>query len=176
MEYLKYSEFQMGVNQKVSIKEKDIYTAKLLSQDYAGTTSSLTKILQYLYSSLKLNSECKEVSEVLFQFAYCEMNHLRILGDLIESLGGDVKFEAWYADIAHVWSSKDIRYESDIASILNQNIKLEIDSIKMLTRHIEMIDNKPVIQVLQQIVSNEEKQLIRLSDLFKSYVMTTGHE
>ena len=141
---------------EVKVEKENKKYATYLLEDYAGSLSELTSITQYsLQHFVKFNLN-EEFSQTLEQIAKVEMRHLEILGKLIFLLG---KTPEYYDNNFRYWSGEDVDYNLDIKKMLVSDIKLEKQAIKNYERHITLINDKYIKDILKRIILDEEKHL-----------------
>lgn len=127
--------------------------AKLLLSDYAGELGEDTAIHQYFFQSLIIEDE--SISDALFHISKVEMIHLNILGKLIELLGIKPVFGVLNNNSFTPWNAKMVDYTSKLRNILIQNIKHEKDAIINYKKHMELIDDKYIKEILKRVIEDE---------------------
>ena len=136
-------------------KENKLYAAYLL-EDYAGLASELTSITQYSFQNFCKFLELPNLSQTLENIAKVEMKHLEILGKLIFLLGETPKY---YANNSKFWTSKVVDYNLDIKKMLASDIILEKQAIANYQKHITLINDKYIKNILKRIILDEERHL-----------------
>ena len=135
-------------------KENKKYAAYLL-EDYAGLASELTSITQYSFQNFVKFKTLPNLSKTLENIAKVEMRHLEILGKLIFLLGETPK----YAYDSKVWTGEAVDYNLDIKKMLESDITLEKKAIASYQKHITLINDKYIKDILKRIILDEEKHL-----------------
>lgn len=144
---------------KLACEKKNLYYASLLLEDYAGAISEETAVNQYIYQSLAIKEP--EVAEVLKNIAIVEMRHLEYLGKTITMLGAKPKFKTLAKQQNYLvpWTSKVINYSTNILDFLEYNIRLEYLAIKNYQKHIKLINDSYIKNLLKRIIKDEEKHI-----------------
>lgn len=144
-----------------NIKE-DYRFGKMLYDSFGGSYGELTTILQYVYENVTFEKN-KELQNVLIKIAMDEMNHLKILGDLLVKLG----FTAYYMGSRNnKWCSDRVKYKfSCVEDMLEYNIKGEKFAIQEYKRLIENTEDKCIKDILNRIIKDEENHIRIFSSL-----------
>lgn len=132
----------------------DAQTIAMLKEDYAGSDSELTAVLQYVYDNIMI-TEDESFSNAMLQIAIVEMTHLDMLGDAIRALGGDASF----SDGEHFWQASSVDYTTDIEKMLKQDIESETKAIQTYQRQAEQTRNPSVSRLLLRIAEDEKLHL-----------------
>ena len=138
---------------EVPVGNSDPATVAMLKQDYAGSDGELTAITQYIFQ----NTVTKDPSfaNALLQIAIVEMTHLDMLGDAIEALGGNPRFD----DGKYFWNASFVDYAMDKEAMLASNIKSEKSAIETYEKHAEQTQNPHVRALLLRIADDERLHL-----------------
>ncbi len=141
---------------KVEVKAKNLFYAQLLSEDYAGMISESTAVYQYVYQKMVKFQSNQLFSDVLLKIAIVEMKHLALLGETITLLGLEPKYQFVdsYNQLIN-WNSSFINYDTNIREMLRYNIRLEQNTILNYQRHIAMIDDPYIRNLLNRIIEDE---------------------
>lgn len=153
---------------KVRVMKKDSSVAKLLMHSYAGNVSEDTAIHQYLYQSMVLKDEYREISEILSCISKTEMHHLRILGLLIKELGVYPVYLDPVVDNYEFWTSKYVCYENSIEKMLLADIEMEKKAILEYNSLIHVINDEYVKEILKRIVLDERLHIEILEKLLST--------
>lgn len=156
---------------KVEVEEENIVYANILLKDYAGMSSELSAIHQYIFQKFEKFNENEEFANILSSIAVVEMKHLELLGETIKLLGIDPKFK--YADktnYLNYWNSSFVNYSTDIIEMLKVNIEAEKEAIHNYKCHIRMIDDKYIKQLLYRIIEDEEKHIECFTTLLRKEI------
>ncbi|NLY55436.1 MAG: bacterioferritin [Firmicutes bacterium] len=137
------------------------YAQMLLDAFADGAAAELTAITQY-FNHYLVNPD-KEVARLQFCIALVEMEHLELLGELIEQLGGDPRY--WRSNKAY-WDGGNVAYGVKMtpSELLRLDIEGEICAIEAYERLITEIADPGVRRVLERIVEDERVHL----DLFET--------
>lgn len=151
-----YGKFGGEAYPKIENIEKDYKFGKMLYNSYAGSSSELTTILQYIYQNI-INESNKELQNVLIKIAIEEMHHLKILGDMLVELG----FTPYYmGSMNNKWCSDKVKYQFKcIDDMLRYNIEGEKMAIKEYKRLIQNTNCKCIKDVLSRIIKDEESHI-----------------
>lgn len=144
---------------KIQVKEKNAGLAKLLMHSYAGDVSEETAIHQYLFQSLLILDEEKEIAHILKEISKTEMHHLYILGELIKKLGVYPVFLDPIVDSYAFWTSKNVSYNTNLYEMLSSNMEAEKRAIAIYNELIHVIDDDFVKEILKRIVLDERLHL-----------------
>jgi bacterioferritin len=127
----------------------------LLSLAYAGVNSEMTALSQYVVHHLTCYDKNPDISHDILQIGIIEMFHLDMLGSCIKQLGGSVDLVNRFGSAAY-WTSKNIKYGSDLISRLRIDIQSENDCIESYRRIIARLKNQALIDLLARIIADEE--------------------
>jgi bacterioferritin len=153
----------------IMIKKKDPQMARMIMHSYAGDVSEDTAIHQYMFQSVILKKEAKEIAEILEGIAFVEMRHLKILAELIRELGVYPIYLDPIIDQHEFWSAKYVNYETDIKEILLLNMEAERQAILQYNSLIHVIETPEVKVVLKRIVLDERLHLEIFEKLLQSF-------
>ncbi len=138
---------------KVDETTPDPETVALLKQDYAGSVSELTAIMQYLYQHSRSANET--FSNAMREIALFEMEHLDMLGSAIQALGGKPSFD----DGRYYWQAGKVNYADDYPAMLQANIDAESAAIANYQQHAAQTTNPQVRALLDRIIQDEQLHL-----------------
>ncbi len=141
------------------VEKPNLYYARLLMDDMAGTVSELTASAQYLYHHQVLYDSYPDVAELLECISIVEMTHMELLGETIIQLGGQPKLGVKTNRGMEWWRGDLVYYGYDICDMLSADIEAEMQAIINYNRHIEMIDDEYVKKLLNRIVMDEQHHL-----------------
>lgn len=154
---------------KINIKETNLYYAKILLKNHSGIHSEFTSVSQYLYHHFVTLKDYKEVSDILLKISMVEMEHLKIIGTIIMSLGGDPSYSYDKKHKHKFWNAKFIDYEKDPESIIKSNIESEKNSIFQYERSIKLINNENITSILKRIILDEHLHIKILTGIYDNY-------
>lgn len=145
--------------------------AALLMNDYAGCSSELTAINQYMYAHFWADSEDQEALAELFEgIAIVEMRHLELLAEAIIALGGDPQYRG---ESGSYWTARNVNYGNNACERIRAAITDEKKAMKTYRKHIYEIDDPVIIKLLERIVRDEEVHLALLCRAFERYCRTS---
>jgi bacterioferritin len=130
-------------------------TVCLLKEDYAGSDGEITAINLYIYQHILLDGELDEIAEALLKISIVEMHHMELLGEAIKKLGGD----PIYQSNCRMWTADYVNFVKNPRCILMVDIEAEKTAIRNYRRHINMICNPQVQELLERIIMDEELHL-----------------
>jgi bacterioferritin len=131
------------------------YESSLLSIAYAGVNSEMTALSQYVVHHETCAGTNPDISHDILQIGIIEMFHLDMLGSCIKQLGGSVDLINRYGKPQY-WTSKNVKYGSDLISRLKIDIQSENDCINSYRRIISLLKNQALIDLLARIIADEE--------------------
>ncbi len=148
--------------------------ARLLLDDYAGIVSEMTAITQYLFHHFDMPEELADVAQMLEDVAIVEMHHMEILAELIKLLGQP----PMYMDGQGLfWNATYVPYLSGCpCEQLRSDIHAEQTAIETYRRHIELIDDRYIKEILARIVMDEELHLQLFSEAYEKYCAGGRHK
>jgi bacterioferritin len=141
---------------KVEVEQENRYYAKLLLEDYAGATSELTAVTQYIYHSITSKGEAYGIAELLRRVAITEMRHFEMLGETIQLLGSAPLLRVMENNHTVFWNAQYIYYGSDVIDKLSANIAREATAIKNYQMHNKAIVDPYITALLDRIIMDEE--------------------
>lgn len=153
---------------KVNVLEKNQSFAYKLLDIYSGTISEFTAVGQYSFQSIFLN-EYKELSKILESISITEMRHLKILGELIQTLGLIPYYVTYKNNSPIPWNSDNINYTTNYRDMLTSNIRNEELSIQKYNELISETNDQNIKDILNRIIMDEKKHIEVLSILLKQY-------
>jgi len=138
--------------------------ARIIMDDYASRSGELTAIHQYLYQHLVLKNN--EAAQLIKGIARVEMHHLEILGELIELLGGDPKYQS--GSLVY-WNSSYVNYTRDLCQGLRADLDGEILARRSYLEHARLIADPHIQAILRRIAQDEEFHEGLFRDLLNRY-------
>ena len=150
------------------VERENIEYAKMLSHDYAGSTSEDTAIHLYSYQAIILEKTHPDIAKILKRIAITEMHHLELLGKTIYLLGLKPKYVSYTPDnIKQYWNSSSVNYTISLTNMLKQDIKAESLAIETYEKQKSIINDKYIKNLLNCIIEDEKKHLQIFTDLLK---------
>lgn len=154
---------------KIEISKKDPVFAYKLLYTYSGNISEFTAVTQYSFQSFYLK-DYKDLSRILEHIAEVEMKHLKILAELILTLGLTPYYVTYgCGNEAIPWNSDFIDYTTDYRNMLLSNINSEVAAIKDYNRLINETNDPNIKDILNRIIIDEEKHIEIFSELLRQY-------
>lgn len=150
----------------VEVKDKNLYYARLLLNNYAGQNGEMTAITQYLYQHFITEERSKSLSKTLECISKVEMHHMELLGELITKLGGNPLFKTQSRGKSTFWSAKYVPEIQNEKSLLLKNIESENTAIKDYKMRILQIKDQNIQSLLERIIKDEEHHI----NIFKKYL------
>ncbi|HWP50953.1 MAG TPA: ferritin-like domain-containing protein [Clostridia bacterium] len=148
--------------------------ARIIRNSFAGCESTLTAMMTYLYQSMRFGDCADDLREMLAAIAQCKMYHLKLLGELLLSLGGDPKYfyctppnfnsGSWWAAQPTI-----VTYSKILGDALTADIAAEKASIEEHNSTINYVDDEGIRALLKRIVLDEEYHLKILTELHKRF-------
>ena len=152
---------------EIMVEEKNNDYAYLLLEDYAGVTSELSAICLYVYQHI-INEDTNELfAKMLKGIFISEMRHLEMLGNTIRLLGVKPIYKTITNNELKPWNSNYVNYEINIEEQLLINIENEEKAITQYKKHIELISDKYIKELLKRIILDEEKHIECFNNLLK---------
>ena len=156
---------------KVTVQKPNLDYARLLLSDYAGHVSEFGAIAQYIFHMIVLEKSYPDVSEALRGIAIVEMEHLDLLGDLINDLGMPPEFRSCQNGKNYYWnaSPQNVDYSLTIKNTLLADISAEVKAIAQYEKNIKQIDDEEIGCLLRRIILDEQLHIDVLSEFYKKY-------
>jgi len=156
---------------KAVVTNPNIAYAKLLLGDYAGHVSELGATAQYIFHMTVLKKEYPEVSQALLGVSIVEMEHLEMLGELIDALGVPPEYKAPKNGKKIYWdaSPRNVNYSTDIKKALLADINIEMKAIEQYEKSISQIGDDKIVCLLRRIILDEQLHIDIFSDLYKKF-------
>jgi bacterioferritin len=145
------------------------FYAELLLDDYAGPTSELTAVHQYIYHDFTFHERYPELAELEECIAIVEMKHLELLAETILLLGVDPRF--WYVRKNRYvyWDASFPYYGTNVCDRLAADIEAEEGAIKQYRAHQAMIKDPHIVALLERIILDEQHHLALFTEAYKKH-------
>lgn len=135
--------------------------AMLLLDDYSGVVSEFTAVSLYTYQHFSATeSDFKSYAELIKCISIVEMKHMELIAETIFKLGMVPAYMGSYSTMNQFWNGSFVDYRRRLKSMLNIDIKSEIDAINNYKHHISLISDKHIINLLKRIILDEEKHIV----------------
>lgn len=148
--------------------------ARIIRNSFSGRESALTAMMTYLYQSMRFGECADDLREMLAAIALCKMFHLRLLGELLVSLGSNPKY--FYcmppnANSGTWWAAQpaNVTYSKILGDALKADIEAEKASIEEHKNTINYVDDEGIRALLKRIVMDEEYHLKIFTELHKRF-------
>ncbi len=143
---------------KILKQNKDI--AYKLKQAFSGTVSEMSCINNYIYQYLITPDDFKEIKIAFKKIAIVEMQHLEILGKMIKQLGLlPIYTYINKKDNETYWNSDLINYETDLLSMIKNDIKSEKKAIKQYQEIIKYANDEAISDILNRLILDEQHHI-----------------
>ena len=153
------------------IPEKNQAIADMLLNAFAdGGSAEMTAVSQYINHSDTIKD--KSLADMVFCIALVEMKHLDLVGTMIDSLGGDLRF--WRTNRAY-WSGGEVDYGQTDCEKISLDIQAEEEALsgyEELLRSIRKTDGpgeQQVEQVILRIMEDEAFHLQMFENAYARY-------
>lgn len=145
----------------IQVSEKNQNYAALLSVDYCGAVSELSAITQYINNENRLQCEKCPVARTILEIAMAEMMHLQKLGELIYLLGGRIDFTVKQPNgRTAMWTPAYLKIPDNARQMILADIESETAAINQYRRHMSVIKDTYVNDVLARIITDEEYHIM----------------
>lgn len=125
-----------------------------------------TSTMQYINQEGRMSGNKCEIAQIILGIAMAEMIHLQKLGELICLLGGTLDFTTKNSTGRQVmWSPSNVKIGGDIRNMLWADIEGERIAINQYRRHMNMIKDKNINQIIARIIKDEEYHIMLLRAL-----------
>lgn len=150
---------------KIEVSEPNERYAKILLDAFAdGTDAELTAVAQYIHHHVTI--EEKLVSNLMLCIALVEMQHLEIIGDLINQLGGNPKY---LRTNRGYWQGSEVSYGDSLVQKLRLDILSEEAAIASYHYLLAEIQDPKIQTILERIVRDEQVHLMLFLEALKKY-------
>lgn len=150
----------------IKVCEPNLKYAQMLSCDLAAPKSEFTTITQYIYQNWILNSNYREIADIIARISIVEMHHLDILGQLIILLGGNPRYIALYPNGYNIWNGNLVNYTLDIKQILRNNIENEKIAQDEYISQSKTIKDEYICKILERLALDEKLHV----EIFSNYL------
>jgi bacterioferritin len=147
----------------ITVEKPNKNYAMLILDDYAGLTSEMTAINQYIYHDFTINKKNPDIAKVIERISLNEMRHLEVLAELIIALGEKPIF---YSQSGY-WNGDYVDYGENLLDKLVIDLNSEKEAISKYQRHIALIDDKNIKAILARIILDEEVHVKIFTDLIE---------
>jgi len=153
---------------KIKVNKKNINLGYKLFELYAGNISELTAVNQYSFQSIYLN-DYVDLSNILKTISITEMEHVKILGELIKVLGLNPYFISYENYKPIPWNSDNLNFTTNYREMLVSNINGEKKAIEKYNQIFNEIDDENIKKIIERIILDEKKHMEIFSKLLVQY-------
>ena len=141
---------------------------------FCGKRSELTFMTAYLYQSIKFGCCGEEICSVLYSLSVRKHKHLKMLGDLLCSLGSDPRYFCGVSPnaIAGSWwntSPTVLKYPCDIGEAIKYMLTLEKESTEEYKNIKAYVDDGGIKTALSEIIDEKEQDIENLALLYTRF-------
>ncbi|MGN0641762.1 MAG: manganese catalase family protein [Huintestinicola sp.] len=140
---------------EIAVQGENPRYAAVLSSAFGGREGELTAISQYIYQSIVFGDSYPEYAEILRAIAIVEMRHLKMVGEIIEKLGGKVVFGSTSGGQTRFWDGTAVNYSDDIAAAIIQDINDEQKAYANYVALARQANDRHVFAALTRIALDE---------------------
>lgn len=141
------------------------YAQMLLDAFADGSSAELTAITQYIHHHLTIKDD-PYAAELELCISLVEMQHLEVIGVLIEKLGGELRY--WRANRGY-WQGSEVGYGETTAQKLRLDVFSEEAAIAAYQMLIQEIQDPKIQAVLMRIVRDEQVHLRLFMEALSRY-------
>lgn len=134
----------------------------MILDDISSMNGKITMINQYLYSLTVLKNNHPNLSSSLDNIFNTELKQLKILMELVVSLGGDPRLWTYHNDQCEYWSPAYLNYPVAPAIIIDTLIKQNYLAIETYSKQVVLTKNNQIKAFLNQLIIDEKQHLIIL--------------
>lgn len=135
----------------VSAERTDYHDANCIREDYGGSESETTAIMQYVYQSYICASD-EELHNMFIGIAMVEMHHHDLLGETLCKLGD----KPIIAGRRRYWNAGVVNYATCALDMINNDIMAEKQAICNYRKTIKCLNNISIIELIERIILDEE--------------------
>lgn len=144
----------------------DLLYANRVRNDFAGVTSEMSSICQYVYEEIVFRKK-QHINQILNKIAQVEMKHLALLGNLMSQLGG----EPYYINsFGNAWNANCIYYQTeDFVKVMKYNIEQEQIAIVNYEQEVKDTNNHSIKELFKRIILDEKTHIRIFSMVANDY-------
>lgn len=155
---------------EVKVEKENVFYANLLLQDYAGIISEFTAVSLYSFQHIVSEDKYKDYGELIGGISIIEMKHLELLGKAIKLLGRKPAFIACSCSEWEYWKASNVDYSDNIFDMIKAAMRAESEAIENYRKHLEMIGDKYIRQLIERIIMDEEYHLKLFTNIYNKYL------
>lgn len=147
--------------------------ASEIYDSYAGKKSELNAILQYAFHAQIFSaSGDKETSDTLMGIALTEMDHLKILGELLIALGATPVYRSYSYGATDFYNACNVSYSVTPQKMLLDDVSGEMDAVRGYEIIEKNCKDEQAGAVLARIRLDEELHVAVLKSLLENIKKT----
>ena len=154
------------VKTKLNSINQNNYYANLLKDAYSGEVGETFSLLQFQYFSYVISNFENEFTSQFYMIAQDDLEHHSMLGECIVKLGGDPTFIS-SKNIAI--NGNNFEYVKGIKQMILQGIEIKEKTIINYKILIAKISEKEIKNILEIILTDEQKHKEILENMLKKY-------
>lgn len=143
--------------------------ADILMDDFAGPKGEFTAMSMYFYQHYIADEETGDYGTMVMRIAVAEMHHMEILASVIRKLGGNPVFRSSKESNERYWNAKNIDYSRSICTSLQIALEGETNAIITYGKHVEMIDDPFIKNILERIIGDERLHRSYIYQMIETY-------
>lgn len=145
---------------KLEVDMPSMRDVRCLMEDFGGSESETTAVMQYIYQSYITGSLEDEWHELFMGIAKVEMHHHHMLGELIVALGGTPII----GGNKMFWNGACVNYERNLCKMIECDILAEKKAISAYRRTIMCLENFSAREMIERIIKDEEVHIVLLEE------------
>ncbi len=147
----------------IRVSGKNPRYAEILKIDCCGAVSELSAVTQYVHSQILLSNRNCEAAKIILSIAMAEMIHLQKLGQLIELLGGYLDYKVMKNQRSTAcWTTEWLSLQREPSKMIQEGIASEKSAIMQYQKHMQLIKDPYVRNVIARIIKDEEYHIFLL--------------
>lgn len=147
--------------------------ASEISDSYAGKKSELNAILQYAFHAQIFSaSGDNETADTLMGIALTEMEHLKILGELLIALGVSPVYRSYSYGTTNFYNSCNVSYSVTPQKMLLDDVSGEMDAVRGYENIEKNCKDEQVGAVISRIRLDEELHVAVLKSILEKLKKT----
>lgn len=141
---------------EIKVEGPNLYYAEILMDDFAGVISEFSSVNQYTYHASDFVNLDPYLINMWTKIAAVERRHMQVLSKVIVLLGGNPIYRGSASTNGNYWYGGFVRYGSNVCEQLQIDLETELMAIENYKRHILMIADGYIQQILERIIRDEE--------------------
>jgi bacterioferritin len=150
---------------EIKVEKPNYSYGIILLDDLASAVSETTAVMQYLNHSYTIADN--KLASLLNCIAISEMHHFEILNELVKKFGVTPVYANFCGSCGTYWNASYVYYGYETKDKIESDIQGEQAAIDQYKKHIKMIDDKYVRDILKRIIKDEEHHIELLNGAYK---------